>query len=93
MIIGVNVYLFYGMKNSLLSDNNQATLAKSTKTVSYIGLALTVLLVVVAIIHHHITDGKDTNLYYFSLIFAALHFVLYAYKAANSDKVTIKEIK
>ena len=90
MIIGVNVYLFYGMKNSLLSDNLQTTLARSTKTVSYIGLALTVLLVVVAIIHHHITDGTDTGLYYFSLAFAAAHFILYAYKAATAGSVTAK---
>ncbi|WP_316815975.1 amino acid permease [Pedobacter nyackensis] len=93
MIIGVNVYLFYGMKNSLLSDNKQSTLAKSTKTVSYIGLALAVLLVIVAIIHHHITDGKDTGLYYFSLVFAAVHFIIYAYKAATAANVTPKEIR
>jgi APA family basic amino acid/polyamine antiporter len=90
MIIGMDVYLFYGMKNSLLSDNKQETLMKSTKTISYIGMALTVLLVVVAIIHHHITDGADTNLYYFSLIFAAAHFILYVFKSATASRVKPK---
>nr|WP_121273886.1 amino acid permease [Pedobacter schmidteae] len=90
MIIGVNVYLFYGMKNSLLSDNLQATLIKSTKTVSYIGLLLAVLLVIVAIIHHHITDGADTGLYYFSLVFAAAHLLLYIYKVATAGSVQAK---
>lgn len=92
MIIGLNVYLFYGMKNSLLSDNKQATLMKSTKTVSYIGLVLAVLLVIVAIIHHHITEGADTGLYYFSLVFATAHFILYVFKAATANRVTAKKI-
>ncbi|MBB5438637.1 APA family basic amino acid/polyamine antiporter [Pedobacter sp. AK017] len=91
MIIGINVYLFYGMRNSLLSDNNQLTLAKSTKTVSYIGFVLAILLIIVAIIHHHITDGADTGLYYFSLVFAAAHLVLYVIKAATSGQVKAKQ--
>ncbi|ATP59043.1 amino acid permease [Pedobacter ginsengisoli] len=90
MIIGINVYLFYGMKNSLLSDNLQATLAKSTKTVSYVGAGLAVLLIVVALIHHNITDGKDTGLYYFSLIFAVAHICLYLYRASTSNQVQPK---
>ena len=90
MIIGFDVYLFYGMKNSLLSDNNQVTLMNSTRTISWIGVALTVLLVGVAIIHHHITDGADTGLYYFSLAFAAAHFILYVFKAATASSVKAK---
>jgi APA family basic amino acid/polyamine antiporter len=90
MIIGFDVYLFYGMKNSLLSDNNQVTLMKSTRTISWIGVALTGLLIGVAIIHHHITDGADTGLYYFSLVFAAAHFILYVFKAATAANVKAK---
>lgn len=92
MIIGINVYLFYGLKNSLLSDNLKATLVKSTKVVSWVGLALAVLLIVVAIIHHSVTNGEDTGLYYFSLAFAVAHILLYAYKSATSGNVEPKRI-
>jgi APA family basic amino acid/polyamine antiporter len=90
MIIGINVYLFYGMKNSLLSDNLKATLANSTKVVSYVGLVLSVLLIIVALIHHNITGGTDTGLYYFSLIFAVAHIILYAYRASTSSQIQPK---
>jgi len=90
MIIGINVYLFYGIKNSLLSDNLKATLANSTKVVSYVGLGLAVLLIVVALIHHKVTEGTDTGLYYFSLIFAGLHIILYAYRASTSNQIQPK---
>ncbi|WP_316793621.1 amino acid permease [Pedobacter frigoris] len=90
MIIGINVYLFYGMRNSLLSDNQHKTLVKSTKTVSYVGMGLSVLLVIVAIIHHSITNGTDVGLYYFSLIFAAAHIVLYLYRSMTAGNVQIK---
>ncbi|RZK68692.1 MAG: amino acid permease, partial [Pedobacter sp.] len=90
MIIGVNVYLFYGIKNSLLSDNLQATLARSTKTVSNIGLVLAILLVGVAIVHHKITDGEDTGMYYFSLGFAVLHIAIYGYRSLTSSSIQPK---
>jgi len=90
MIIGINVYLFYGMRNSLLSDNLHETLTKSTKTVSYVGLGLSVLLVIVAVIHHKITNGTDTGLYYFSLIFAAVHMLLYLYRSMTAGNIHTK---
>ncbi len=90
MIIGINVYLFYGIKNSLLSDNVKSTLIRSTKVVSYVGLALAVMLVGVALIHHSITNGDDVGLYYFSLVFAVAHILLYAYRATTAGSVQPK---
>ncbi|MES2455559.1 MAG: amino acid permease [Bacteroidota bacterium] len=90
MIIGINVYLFYGIKNSLLSDNLKTTLARSNKVVSYVGLALAALLVIVALVHHNVTEGTDTGLYYFSLIFAAVHILLYLYRAFTANQVEPK---
>jgi len=90
MIIGINVYLFYGIKNSLLSDNLKKTLGNSTRTVSIVGVVLAVLLIVVAIIHHNVTNGEDTGLYYFSLAFAILHILLYAYRASTASQVEPK---
>jgi len=90
MIVGINVYLFYGIKNSLLSDNIQTTIARSNKVVSYVGMGLAVLLIIVALIHHKITDGKDVGLYYFSLVFAVAHIGLYLYRALTSGQVKAK---
>ncbi|MEJ2883220.1 amino acid permease [Pedobacter sp. GR22-6] len=90
MIIGINVYLFYGIRNSLLSDNKQATLTRSTKVVSYVGLVLAILLVGVALIHHSITNGDDVGLYYFSLAFAIAHILLYAYRASSASSIQPK---
>lgn len=96
MIIGINVYLFYGIKNSLLSDNIKATMVKSSKTVSYIGLILAVLLIIVAMLHHHLSlaaTAADANvtadygLYYFSLAFAIAHVVIYGYRIATVNNV------
>ncbi|MNS11195.1 putative amino acid permease YhdG [compost metagenome] len=81
MMIGFTVYLCYGMKNSALSDNKSETLFTSNKTISLIGVALSVLLIVVAIIHHITAETPDTAIYYFSLIFAAVNIVFYLYRA------------
>jgi APA family basic amino acid/polyamine antiporter len=75
MMIGFDLYLFYGMRNSKL--NGGIFTKKSYKTVSFTGLAMTVVLVIVAILHHNQATTDDSALYYFSLIFAALHFILY----------------
>ncbi len=88
MIIGMDVYLFYGMKNSVLSDNNPVTLLKSNKTVSLIGCSLAVLLAIVAIAHHQVAEVDDTVLYTFSLGFALLHSVIYLYKAFGTKSIT-----
>ncbi|MCZ4245684.1 amino acid permease [Pedobacter punctiformis] len=87
MIIGINVYLFYGIKSSLLSDNKVETLRNSNKVVSLVGLALAVLLIVVAMIHHHTTGGADLGIYYFSLAFAVLHLIIYGLRIANLKSI------
>jgi APA family basic amino acid/polyamine antiporter len=99
MIIGINVYLFYGIKNSALSDNKVTTLIRSNKVVSYVGLILAALLVVVALIHHHLSlqaaelDPKTTadfGLYYFSLAFAVLHLIIYGFRIMSSKSIQPK---
>ena len=85
MMIGFDLYLFYGMRNSV---QNQGTFsANSYKVVSISGLAMVVALVVVAIIHHANPEIDDTSLYYFSLVFAALHALIYgwSYLAKRSN--------
>ncbi|WP_447635407.1 amino acid permease [Flavobacterium microcysteis] len=76
MMIGFDLYLFYGMKNSILNKGNFSL--NSFKVVAGSGLGMVVALVVVAIVHHSNPDIDDTFLYYFSLAFAAIHTVIYA---------------
>lgn len=77
MIIGFDIYLWYGVYHSKLSGGQAQTLKQGNKVVGYCGLFLSVSLIVIAFIHHSVTGGADTFIFYFSLIFAALHAILY----------------
>ena len=75
MMIGFDLYLYYGMKNSVL---NQAGFdIQSYKTVALSGLGMVVALVVIAFIHHSDPKVDDAYLFYFSIIFALIHTVIY----------------
>ena len=82
MMIGFDLYLFYGMKNSHL-NKGQFSL-NSYKTVSAAGLGMVLALVVIAFIHHNDPNIDDHFLFYFSLFFAALHTLVYAYSFKKS---------
>ena len=82
MMIGFDLYLFYGMKNSVL-NKGQFSL-KSYKTVSATGLGMVLALIVIAFIHHSDTTINDSFLFYFSLFFATLHTLVYAYSFKKS---------
>ncbi len=77
MIIGFDIYLWYGVYHSKLSGGQTQTLKQGNKVVGYSGLLLSVSLIAIAFIHHSITDGADVFIFYFSLIFAAVHAILY----------------
>jgi len=77
MIIGFDVYLWYGVYHSKLSGNQPTTLSQGNKVVGISGLVLSAVLAVVAFIHHDQTGGTDSGLFYFSLIFAGLHLLLF----------------
>ncbi len=78
MLIGFDVYLLYGIRQSHLSANQPDTLSQGNKVIGGCGVALAAVLAAVAFLHHDQTDGADTGLFYFSLIFAALHLLLFA---------------
>ncbi|MEJ7739983.1 MAG: amino acid permease [Chitinophagaceae bacterium] len=79
MLIGFDLYLFYGMKKSVLSDHLPATHARSNRIVSICGLFLVAILIVVALIHHYGSEEstQDWGLYIFSLVFAAIHLLVF----------------
>lgn len=76
MMIGFDVYLYYGMRNSIL---NRGTFDnKSYKVVALSGLGMVIALVAVAFVHHSNPEIDDKFLFYFSLAFSALHLIIYA---------------
>lgn len=75
MMIGFDVYLFYGMKHSAL--NSGAFNNKSYRTVSLTGMVMAVLLAIVALLHHNTPEADDTGLFLFSMAFAALHILIF----------------
>jgi basic amino acid/polyamine antiporter, APA family len=78
MIIGFDVYLWYGIKNSYLSDKAPDSILNGTKIAGLTGIVLALILGGIAQAHHVMTDGADVGLYYFSLIFALGHIVIFA---------------
>jgi APA family basic amino acid/polyamine antiporter len=83
MLIGFDVYLWYGVKKSLLSSGMPGTVQQSNKVVGGSGLVLAIVLAAVAFLHHEQTDGADTGLFYFSLAFAALHLIVFGMRIAK----------
>jgi len=84
MMIGFDFYLFYGMKNSVL---NKGTFSlKSYKTVALSGIGMVIALVIIAFIHHADIKNDDHLLFYFSLVFAAVHALVYAFSFKMNKK-------
>lgn len=75
MMIGFDLYLFYGMRNSHM--NKEGFNNKSYKTVSYVGMGMTVLLLIIATLHRTSAAEGAEGIFYFSIIFAIIHFVIY----------------
>jgi basic amino acid/polyamine antiporter, APA family len=82
MMLGFDLYLFYGMKNSVL---NKGTFSVGNyKTIAYSGYAMVIALVVVAYINHQDANADGAFLYYFSLVFAAIHAVVFTFSFKKS---------
>ena len=83
MIIGFDVYLWYGISHSLLSSGQKETLSQANKIGGSGGLALAILLAVIAFAHHHQTGADDLGIFYFSLAFAAMHILVFGMRMAR----------
>jgi basic amino acid/polyamine antiporter, APA family len=83
MLIGFDVYLWYGIRHSLLSSGLKDTLAQANKIGGMGGLVLAVLLALVSFAHHHQTEGQDLGIFYFSLIFAIIHIILFSLRISR----------
>jgi basic amino acid/polyamine antiporter, APA family len=77
MLIGMDIYLVYGVKHSTLGNGGSRN-RKGMAAARYVGIVLAVMLAVAGYLHQF-TVGFDTDktLYYISLILAVFHILLY----------------
>ncbi len=86
MILGFDIYLFYGAKHSLLAVGK--TKRAGLPLVSLIGLGLSVLLMIVGYFHNSgLEAGVEDNLFIISIVVAAIHIVVFGMKYLNAKKV------
>ncbi len=77
MLIGFDIYLWYGIRYSKLTSGLPDTATQGNKIVGSCGLVLSLALIIIAFVHHHVSGGNDVALFYFALIFSVVHVVLY----------------
>ena len=84
MLIGMDIYLVYGAKHSLLGNGTDNR--KGMRIARYTGLALSALLVVAGFLHQYVIGfDTDRTLLYISIIFALVHFVVFARKLGRVE--------
>lgn len=86
MLVGLDIYLAYGMKKSHL--NNGKFDANAYKIVGICGIALSILLMGLAFAHHYSAPVPDLPLYYFSLVFAFIHLIIFGTKLVRREKIS-----
>lgn len=86
MLIGIDIYFAYGAKNSKLASVGKTV--SNLKPLFLTGLVLSVILAIVAILHHYtLTEGNDdAALYYTSVIIAGAHGIFYSVKTVTAKK-------
>ena len=82
MLIGLDIYLVYGAKNSHLGDGTDNR--RGMKLARYTGIGLAILLAIAGFLHQ-VTVGfeADKILLIISILFAVAHVILYAFKIAK----------
>jgi basic amino acid/polyamine antiporter, APA family len=77
MLIGLDIYLVYGAKNSHLGNGTDNR--KGMKIARYTGLALAGLLVIAGLLHQYTVGfDADKTLLYISIAFAVVHLGVFA---------------
>ena len=84
MLIGMDIYLVYGAKHSHLGNGTDNR--KGMRIARYTSLVLCGLLIIAGVLHQY-TVGFDTDrtLFYISLIFAAVHLVVFGRKLGRVE--------
>lgn len=79
MLIGMDIYLAYGAKNSHLGNGTDNR--KGMRIARYTGLGLCGLLIVAGLLHQYgVGFDSDRTLLYISIVFAVIHLGIFARK-------------
>jgi len=84
MMIGLDIYAGYGIRHSDLHKKGYDK--KGHSIVNYSGLGLALLLILMACLHHYMSDVKDYVIFIFSLIFGLIHLVVYRIMETKNRK-------
>ncbi len=92
MLIGIDIYLAYGAKHSLLG--NGTTSRRGMKVARYTGIGLALLLVVAGFLHQYLLGfDTDRTLFYISIVFAIVHLGVFATKLGRPEPLRDGEPK
>lgn len=92
MLIGMDIYLAYGAKNSHLG--NGTTVRKGMRIARYTGIGLAILLIIAGFLHQNIEGfDKDRTLFYISIVFAVIHLGVFAARLGRPEPVDDGEPK
>ena len=86
MLIGMDIYLAYGVKHSELG--NGTTTRKGMKVARYTGIGLALLLIVAGLLHQYVVGfDEDRTLLYISLAFAVIHLGVFANRLGRPEPI------
>ena len=84
MLIGMDIYLVYGAKNSHLGNGTNSR--KGMRIARFTGLGLSLLLIVVGFLYQYTVGfDADKTLLYISLAFAVIHFGVFGRKLGRAE--------
>jgi len=84
MLIGLDIYAYYGLKNSILGGKTNDRQGKTAMNVT--GLALCALLAIVGLWHQQTVGwAEDKTLLTISFVFAGLHLFIFGSKLAKKS--------
>ncbi|MCW3073058.1 MAG: amino acid permease [Flaviaesturariibacter sp.] len=84
MLIGMDIYLVYGVKNSHLG--NGTTARRGMRVARYTGIALALLLVVAGFLHQYVEGFEtDRTLFYISIGFAVIHLFVFGSRLGKAE--------
>jgi APA family basic amino acid/polyamine antiporter len=84
MLIGMDIYLAYGSKNSHLG--NGTTSRKGMRIARYTGLGLALLLIIAGFLHQYVVGFEnDRTLLYISIVFAVIHLGVFGARLGRPE--------
>ncbi|MCO6462390.1 MAG: amino acid permease [Saprospiraceae bacterium] len=76
MLIGMDIYLGYGIRHSAL--NNESGQRSGRRVVLYTGLALSALLIITGFLHQNVVGWDSSRtLFWVAIVFSIVHFIFY----------------